>query len=298
MKRKFVLISCIGVFIAGMGSGCSDSKEAAKPTERNVAVVESKLPQATFEAKAPVYSSVDNFNKLLKSNPNEKDVRKFVKAEAASVSQEDASALVLGLEDYQNTKIKQSYYPENNEKAAPIISDDIAEKGYKIIEPEGMQEVVIDYESYKEFDDLVTDDIKEYIQIKLVESNKRTMEDGSLLITPDEVLDRGLKCEEFMQKYPKSKRYAEIKQMFLSYASNYIYGCNNTPAFDYESKSISPSFLESYKKAVTKTTDSRIVHVLKRYLQVLKENDFKKTPTVESFLKLADRFIENGVGVN
>lgn len=314
--KKLIILICLSAVTLAFSAGCGKKVTDISTRSGGPAVVESEASQSVV---------MDSFNSLLKSNPNEKDVIKFIKDKAPSLSKENASKLVLELENLQSKKIKDSYYPENKDKAVPIMSSeierelqtdikgqfsmdiipglkntelknalmDIEAKGYKIRAAEGMYEVIINYEAYKEFSNMVTADIKDYIDIKAVESNKPSAEDAALIITPDEVFNRAMASESFIKKYSDSERIAEVKKMYGLYAADFLYGQNNTPAFDYQTKLLNKSFKESYEKILLNSSDSNLVKTVQEYLPMLKKNNYKRTAEVENYLNSAVNKLKN-----
>lgn len=309
MMSKSILVLCLVVAIWGLGVGCT------KNTGNVVTTPNSELPPNKFEESQDLV--MENFQNLLDSNPNEKAIIKFIKAKAPSLSKENASQLVLELENLQELNISESYYPEDEKNAVPILNSeaetklhaaikskfsmdiiptlkdenlknhltDIAQKGYKIISTEGMFEVIIDYEKYKEFNNFVTPDIKDYISIKAKESNARSTDDAAMIITIDEVFDRALATEKYIKTYPESERLEEVMQIHEMYVAACFYGQNNTPAFDYNTNVLAKNFRDSYEKLALKNIDSNLVKSVKEYLQVLKKENFKRTSEVEDVLE-------------
>lgn len=300
MRSKVILAVCLLIITLPLVTACG--KKAA-PT----------VSTPTGKSAQEQAAIIEKFNIFIKTNPNEKDVISFVKREVPSLSKENATTIVLGLEDYHLQKIDEDskyYMQENKGKYTPIISEDVQKlisqeinnesanwvenlkngnikdpklkeefediknRGYKIILPEGMVNVIIDYEKYKEFNNYVTDDYKEYIKIKAEESNNPTSEDAAIMITIDELFNRTLACENFIKSYPNSKRLSSVKTMYKNYTREYFYGENNTPAYDYSTNKLKKEFQDSYAKAMLLSIDSNFTRAVGDYMQVVKENDY------------------------
>lgn len=301
-KTTIVLFSIL--LIIGIVSGCTN-----KNANTNLMTGKSELEQRAI---------INSFNKLIQDGSNEKDVINFIKQNIASVSKENASTLVLGLEDLQKQKLaEEQKYFEGDKNAKPIISEeilkkaqkeiqgsfsmdmisnikdvqlrnglnDIKDRGYRIIAPEGMYNAVIDYNMYKQFESFVTLDIKDYIDILAVETDKRTQEDAALIISADQLLNRAISCESFIKKYPLSKRIKAVKDLCSTYLTYYLYGLNNTPAFNYQNKELIQNFKESYDKVMLNSTNSRIIKGLQQYIKVIVKNNYKLNDQVEKSRK-------------
>ena len=63
-----------------------------------------------------------------------------------------------------------------------------------------------------------------------IESENPFTVDAGLNVSWDEVYKRAVKSEKYLQSYPKSVKYKEIKQWYGWYAAAYIYGLDNSPA--------------------------------------------------------------------
>jgi len=164
--------------------------------------------------------------------------------------------------------------------------------GFKLIPLEGCYYPIIDYEKYKIYQPYVNDDIKSYIDIAAAESEQACTDDAALVISWPELAKRSLRAEAFIQKYPTSARIEDVRQQYDLYISNYLYGANNTPAFDYETQTLKDAARQSYYEAA-KTPNSKLAGIIKQYLPILEKNKFKRTPEVEQFLQNAQHSLKS-----
>ncbi|EGQ78533.1 hypothetical protein HMPREF9094_2377 [Fusobacterium animalis ATCC 51191] len=77
---------------------------------------------------------------------------------------------------------------------------------------------------YKTFKDYVTDDYKEYLKITSNENEEHYVADSGLCITLEELGDRIVTWENFLEKYPNSKLNNKVNNICNSYRRDYILG--------------------------------------------------------------------------
>ena len=221
-----------------------------------------------------------------------------------------ATTAVLDFETYQNSAVQSGTLVDQatadliqkspngpyNEKALadpanikdPAVKkalQELSDRGYKVIIPEGNYQAVIDYRAYQGFEAFLPPDIAKYIEIMVRESDSRMLEDGGVIIPVDEVLARALACESFLKEFPASPRANKLKLAFNNYMNTLFFGANNTPAFDYTTNTLVQEFLDSYRKAASAASDSRLLGFVRDYLKVLEENKFTLTQAVTDFRK-------------
>ena len=143
--------------------------------------------------------------------------------------------------------------------------------------------IVINYEIYKDYIQNANADIKEYFEIMMVESNNRFAKDAALLISYDEVLNRGLRTEGFLTSYKDSIKYINILSLYNRYETIALYGLNNTPLFHYESKKMDETAKLSYQNFVDKNKDSELGKILAEFLSLSSENNDILNDKLEGF---------------
>ncbi|MDO7786206.1 hypothetical protein [Desulforamulus aquiferis] len=282
-KLAFIFISFGLVLFA---SGCAAEKQVDKP-------IESK-PNAIM----------NDFNSLVQKDSAVDEIANFINNNISDVSKEDASRMVdkfeiihkKNLSQLENMFFEDSVQNKINlEYKAIIAQTDIKDaelkellaktknSGYKIETAEGSYFPIIDYDFYKNFSSYVTSDMKDYIDIMAVESNKVPAKDGALVIEWDEVLKRALNQEKFIQTHKDSVKINEIKQLHKKYATFALYGLNNTPLFSYDTKTLDPKAREVYLNTVTNAGDSDFLKTLDGFLNLVKDNNFMLTNEAEKY---------------
>ncbi|MDT3424807.1 hypothetical protein J2Z22_000319 [Paenibacillus forsythiae] len=161
--------------------------------------------------------------------------------------------------------------------------------GYKLETSEGMYYPVMHYEGFKPFKPYIGKDIAAYIDLMAVDSNKPALSDAAIVISWDELINRGLALESFVKKYPKSNRTAAVNDRMKLVRTFVFYGSNNTPAYEYgtsgEPTTIDPELRQAYEKAVQNGAgDSRILKTIQRVLGLLDASGNQWNGNIEKFL--------------
>lgn len=303
-KSKFIrslsiAMAALIIISVGLLAGCT-AKEASQnagtngPGEKQQEAVQSKV--------------ISDFDALLASNPKLAAVIGFIDENISKLSKENASSMLLKFEEiqkkelpnlearYNNTKAIQTeletiYKPDFDINKLDKIKDqelkdlliETRDTGYKVETAEGMVFPVMNYEFYKKYSSYVTEDIKAYIELLAVESNKTPAKDAALVIGWDEIVRRALAQEKFIKAYPSSARIDAVKQLQKRYVTFMLFGANNTPLFSYETKVMVPEAQTIYTEAVKNNQDSDIMKMLGSYMDILSKTDFKFSDEAEKF---------------
>lgn len=302
MMTKIKLL-IIGLIVAFLFTGCAQGKDVSIKND-NVA------SQETIMMK---------FDELMQGNPSEKEVIEFVDNNIDVLSKEDATKLVLGMEECQYTNLQKrsdSFFQTDiqkkmwgtlnqqfdrkvveklDDKALRDFLLDLLDSGYKIKQAEGMYYIVVDYELYKNYQKYVTDEIKEYIQLKAVESSKASFSDGALNISIDEVYKRAIQQENYLIKYPHSDKYNEIKADFLLYAKTCMVGIDNTRNFDIFTNKMTDKVKESFDTLDLNNANTEFERVIKEYISIVEKNNYKRTEEVQNYVTDAMTRLENSI---
>lgn len=277
---------------------------------------ENTMSNGTTAGKTEVLTSdkqksiLDNFDNLINKNASTAEVNKFAEDNISKVSKEDASILLYKLEEYQKknlskfeeqftngvdiqismNKVYKSDFDINKidyiqDKKLKDLLIEMRNSGYKIETAEGMYFPVLNYEIYKNYSSYVTEDLKDYIEIMAAEFNKVPVKDGAIMITWNELLQRALNQEQFIDKYKNSVKINDIKKLYNRYTAFILYGTNNTQLFSYDTKVLSSEAKNSYIKAIKVNNNSKLLSNIKGLLNVLEKNNYKLTDEVERYRK-------------
>ena len=137
---------------------------------------------------------------------------------------------------------------------------------------------------YKTFKDYVTDDYKEYLKISSKENEEHYVADSGLCITLEELGDRIVTWENFLEKYPNSKLNDKVNNICNSYRRDYILGVPGG-IYDYKESA------EEYNRFIKKYPDSPTTELLGYYLEEV-NLDKPENNDSEALSKMIDEYIE------
>ena len=137
---------------------------------------------------------------------------------------------------------------------------------------------------YKTFKDYVTDDYKEYLKIASNENEEHYVADSGLCITLEELGDRIVTWENFLEKYPNSKLNDKVNDTCNSYRRDYILGVPGG-IYDYKESA------EEYNRFIKKYPDSPTTELLGYCLEEV-NLDKPEDNDSEALSKMIDEYIE------
>ena len=137
---------------------------------------------------------------------------------------------------------------------------------------------------YKTFKDYVTDDYKEYLKITSKENEEHYVADSGLCITLEELGDRIVTWENFLEKYPNSKLNDKVNNICNSYRRDYILGVPGG-IYDYKESA------EEYNRFIKKYPDGPTTELLGYYLEEVNLDEPENNDS-EDLSKMIDEYIE------
>ncbi|PGH22240.1 hypothetical protein RN96_03525 [Fusobacterium polymorphum] len=123
---------------------------------------------------------------------------------------------------------------------------------------------------YDVFKDYVTDDYKEYLKIWAKDDEELYQADAGLVISFEELGERIITWENFLNKFPNSTLKQRVVDLLNSYREDYILGMDNTPTRDGGYDNVPITIYEEAKKEydrfMKKYPNSPTVQLIKYYL--------------------------------
>lgn len=222
---------------------------------------------------------------------------KFIDENIEKVSKEDADQMVAGLEtsleDNKQTYADRIFELDKDDELINIDGDQVDfnpsnienikdeklrvevqyvyENMYKLTNLEGAFYPIVDYKDLQKYDEYLSQEGKDYMSIRNIDSQERPMSDGSLNISFDELLSRIFQAEEFLTDYPDAIKKAEMLEEYDYKINAYLVGLPNTPIMNFETKKIKDEVLASYKSAAQK--DKHFSKVVEEHLNNIEENE-------------------------
>jgi hypothetical protein len=300
MNSKIIAALLTAAAAASLLTGCGAPQNTAAQGAQTTQSSQTEQGKASDAEQAKM---LEGLKTVLSAEGAEKAALEEMGKDMPSMSSENASEMLLAFEKYQQdalvnetfisdglaAKLSASgLYSEADINDPDKIKDadakaavqDILDRGYKIIVPEGMYQTVINYSVYRQFEEYVSGDDAAYIEIEAAESDGRTLEDAGIIIPISEVYARAAACGDFLEKWPQSQRAEAVKVLYDTYIDSYFYGQNNTPAFDYTTKKLNQEFRDSYEAAAK--DDTPVGKAAAEYLAALEKNGYALTDDVSA----------------
>lgn len=157
---------------------------------------------------------------------------------------------------------------------------------YQLINLEGAFYPVVNYSKLKKYEEYLSEEFKRYLEIKSLELENRSMVDGELTISFEELAERIYKAEEYLKVAIPGERKDDILEEYFYKINAYLKGLPSTPIREDETSKIKETVLKSYQNTVNK--DYMISIITKDYLEILDNNDYLVD---DSTLEQADALI-------
>ena len=296
MVNKKILIAVLALAIS-VNAGCGVVNKPVTQGEPNITEPNDDKQESIMKEYENI---INEGNGIL-------DYISFVDKNIGDLSPDNASMLIIKLEEMQKEhrlRLEDKYYtpdiqseldktfrPEydlsnvniENVKGEDVkkILQETKELGYKVETAEGSFFPIIDYGFYGKYSAYLTSDIKDYISIMNVESDKVPAKDAGMVISWDELFERAFNQEKFLEKHKDSSKFKEMEALYKKYITFAVYGLDNTPLFNYGGNTMNADAKAAYAKAIAK--DSNLSKVLKEYYETIEKNKFKLTDKVKSY---------------
>ncbi|ERT48952.1 DUF6882 domain-containing protein [Fusobacterium polymorphum] len=130
---------------------------------------------------------------------------------------------------------------------------------------------------YDLFKDYVTDDYKEYLKIWAKDNEELYQADAGLMISFEELGERIITWENFLNKFPNSTLKQRVNDLLNSYREDYILGMDNTPTIDggYDNIpiTIDEDVKKEYDRFIKKYPNSPTVELIKYFIENYKNEN-------------------------
>ncbi len=249
------------------------------------------------------------FNSIEKSTANIIEIFNFIDANIKDSMPELASEMVYSVmklceeykfdftdkfsgPDVQNTIISllpsleqidlATLVKTDNQKVKGLIQEAI-DKKYKLMAVEGFIMPLVDYKAYDIYRSYLSQEMNDYIDIKLDESEHPSVLDAGIVISMDDFIGRIIKSMDYVKNFPDSPRAVEVNQFNNGRIFIYLSGIDNNPVFDSNQK-ILPDRLSEFENNLTKYVDTEFGKILSSYLDLLTQENYIRTQKVDDFL--------------
>ena len=199
-------------------------------------------------------------------------------------------SMLLRWYNYRSKKENRVYYEtfdENfNAGIPPLKNNDpeiiemLENAGLDVDSSEGMSYLTLSATAYyATFEPYFDDETREFAGPEV--RYPRIVEDAALFATCEQLLDRCILLEKFLEKYPESRFRKEALSIYKYYMSNILFCTyDNTPTFEYSYdhnsyNKIDPAKLKEIEALPGRYPDSQADAIIREYLKDLKANNYK-----------------------
>ncbi|HZK32955.1 MAG TPA: hypothetical protein VFC60_00515 [Tissierellaceae bacterium] len=309
--RKFTYLFFVILLILSLSLfGCTkDEGEEPNNTDDPIGVEDENEEDDTKTSE----DIINEFGEIIADNEETEDLIKFIDNNIEKVTSIEGDQMVIELinrleesKDDLTDKLldkgeimtvsSQRYFPEENVKdiedkeLRELVEEIIANK-YKLQMAEGMYYPIVDYEKLKEYDDYVSEEIKDYVHLKAVDSNTVIASDAALVISHNELADIIIDTEEYLEKYAGGVYHEEVETMYNNKLDIYLSGLPNTLIYDYNTNKINEDVLESYIETGSKG-DTVTSFIVGKYINIIRDNE---NIIDDEVLKKADELVEEAL---
>jgi hypothetical protein len=121
---------------------------------------------------------------------------------------------------------------------------------YTVDTQEGMFYLVVDYNKYLDYKDLVTEVYRRYLEIMAREQSGRTFSDAAMIISLEELWTRVQSVDKLLMDFPElepASAKVNLEQYYILLLNALVFGGDNTPVYDYGTKTMKEARVEFYK---------------------------------------------------
>jgi hypothetical protein len=315
MKKRLLIPILILLVFALLLYGCKkkppeeDPVPPLPPNDEEIEKMEDEDERASI---------MEAFSQLIEGN-DPLQIKEFVDGNIAKLSQLEGNEMINGLErslvdnldefterlialDVDSELIEiasdNQFFPQEkvNQIKNEVLKKEVTtllDTNYKLINLEGSYYPIVDYAGLQEYNNYITDEWKEYLAIRAMDSNSPAFVDGSLVISYDDLANRIIKTENYLNRYLDSSRQEEMLDIYHNKITLYLKGVDNTPIADYTSKRIYDDVLNSYIN--TSHNEGYITAtILYDYVKAIEENNRIIDAKI---LGLADELISEAINI-
>ncbi|MEJ8307375.1 hypothetical protein [Saccharibacillus sacchari] len=178
-----------------------------------------------------------------------------------------------------------------NAQADKLLAE-IEKNGYVLDSTEGYFFPKIDYLRYLKQASRTTERYADYLKIRSDETVSELTKDAGLMVSWTELVARAERQSRYLVSYPNTPETATVQQMYDQSLYIVLYGTDNVPLFDYDTRKIDSEAKAAYQKQVRTGSQSSFTKLLRNYTRVLEQNGGKLTKSVEAFRDVRNPWVE------
>lgn len=232
---------------------------------RNLEIREDNFEDIFLEKDEDIFS---DYEKLLEEDSSSKKIYEYLIENIPKVSKLSSNIMIDKFIEY--AMCNEYLEHEKHLKSKNLEIDSIEDRFESIYHEK------IDYRQlYLDFGKYLSDDYKDYLELIEIELNEPISKEGALVVSWDELGDRVILFEKYLEKYPIAENFDQIQDKYYYYMSSYLYGLNNTPVYEYSTGTLLEDVKKSYEGFIEKNPQSKTTIIINGYLGKLRENKWK-----------------------
>lgn len=289
-RRKRLLAVVVLTAVLAAVTGCSIEIES-KPSDTDITTEDNGF--AASEGKTDQQALLKQFQTVVKGAAEAPTIIAYLNAQIANADQITADTMLRGLHSYYDSNLEaaqNAFFTDNVQdvllkeewpitvQSAESIKDTAVRElvqralygGYKLEMVEGSIYPIVDYSFQKRYSNFLSNQMKTFVELQAIESEKASAMDGGLMISWDELAERALLAEAFITENKDSpERETVLNQYVNRYLTMYINGLINTPIHDFETFKLHDEVKASYKKTAKEAPQSVTGKLVSQFLEVL-----------------------------
>ena len=271
--RKFFTLMTLGLVLFS----CKD--EVKKPVSKKNTVPTATATDTTQTVQGDSSDLLELFSK------NEAEVV----AKLETISNEEANdlyekyflennILLHQIEAKEGTALSNFYSEKaSDKKNIKLLNEKLLKHKLEFEEiGEGYVEITTKNDFYYTlFRDYVTSDYKRFLYLKSEENKFLYSADAGLTISFEDLGDRIISWENFINQYPTSKLTDQVIEEYKSYQLDYLRGLDNTPTVEnaHTEKYIYPENIQEFNRFMKKYPKSPTVVLIHTFMKNFKNED-------------------------
>lgn len=251
------------IIIITMLTGCN-SIDIIKES-RNLEIREDNFEDIFLEKDEEIFL---DYEKLLEEDSSSKKIYEYLVENIPKVSKLSSNIMIDKFIEYAicNEYLEHEKHLKSKNLEIESIEDQF----------ESIYHEKIDYRQlYLDFGKYLSDDYKDYLELIEIELNEPISKEGALIVSWDELGERVILFEKYLEKYPIAENFDQIQDKYYYYMSSYLYGLNNTPVYEYSTGTLLENVKKSYERFIEKNQKSQTTIIINGYLGKLRENKWK-----------------------
>lgn len=271
--RKFFTLMTLGLVLFS----CKD--EDKKPVSKKNTAPTAAVKDTTQTVQADSSDLLELFSK------NEEEVASKLK----TITNEEANELyekyflenniLLHQIEQRESNALNNFYSEKaaDKKNIKLLNEKLLKHKLEFEEiGEGYVEITTKNDFYYAlFRDYVTSDYKRFLYLKSEENKFLYSADAGLAISFEDLGDRIISWENFINQYPTSKLTEQVTEEYKSYQLDYLRGLDNTPTVEnaHTEKYIYPENIQEFNRFLKKYPTSPTVVLINTFMKNFKNED-------------------------